>query len=70
MLSTGVESYGFGVAQGFDAAALTLYLSYRHVKGDISVVDTDGAGAAVAGPAAAVPLEDLDLVFAGGIIKF
>lgn len=70
VLSTGVESYGFGVAQGFDAAALTLYLSYRHVKGDISVVDTDGAGAAVAGPAAAVPLEDLDLVFAGGIIKF
>lgn len=69
VLSTGTESYGFGVAQGIDAAAMTLYLSYRHVKGDISVVDTAG-GQAVAGPATAVPLEDLDLVFAGGIIKF
>lgn len=69
VLSTGAESYGFGVAQGIDAAAMTLYISYRHVKGDISVVDTAG-GQAVAGPATAVALEDLDLVFAGGIIKF
>lgn len=69
VISTAVESYGFGIAQGFDAAAMTLYLSYRHVKGDISVVDTAG-GVAQAGPATAIPLEDLDLVFAGGIIKF
>lgn len=69
VVSTGVESYGFGVAQGLDAAAMTLYLSYRHVKGDISVVDTAG-GQAVAGAPTAIPLEDLDLVFAGGIIKF
>lgn len=69
VLSTGVESYGFGIAQGIDAAAMTLYLSYRHVKGDISVVDTVG-GQAVAGPATAVQLEDLDLVLAGGVIKF
>jgi predicted porin len=69
VVSTGLESYGLGVAQGFDAAALTLYLSYRHVKGDISVTDTTGGGVAT-GPITAVPLEDLDLVFAGGIIKF
>jgi len=70
VVSSGVESYGFGVAQGIDAAALTLYLSYRHVEGQLAVVNTDGAGRAVAGAASDIPLEDLDLVFAGGIIKF
>lgn len=69
VVSTGLESYGFGFAQGFDAAALTLYLSYRHVKGDISVADTTAGGVATGG-VSSVPLEDLDLVFAGGIIKF
>ncbi len=68
VLSTGLESYGFGFAQGFDAAALTLYLSYRHVEGDISVANTV-AGVAT-GAVSSVPLEDLDLVFAGGVIKF
>ncbi|KWT65989.1 porin [Hyphomicrobium sulfonivorans] len=70
VVETGVESYGFGLAQGIDAAALTLYLSYRHVEGELGVVNTDGAGRAVAGAASGVPLEDLNLVFAGGIIKF
>ena len=73
VVSTGLESWGLGIAQGFDAAALTLYLSYRHVKGDITVLDVDAPGAggsAIAGTASAVPLESLDLVFAGGIIKF
>ncbi len=69
VVSTGVESYGLGVAQGIDAAAMTLYLSYRHVEGDISVVNTAG-GVAAAGAANAIALEDLDLVFGGGIIKF
>ncbi|MFN3625409.1 MAG: porin [Hyphomicrobium sp.] len=69
VVATGVESYGFGVAQGIDAAALTLYLSYRHVEGDISAVaTTNGVADNVA--ATAIPLEDLNLVFGGGIIKF
>jgi hypothetical protein len=70
VVSTGVESYGFGVAQGIDAAAMTLYLSYRRVFGDISIVDTTVGGVADAGAAQALALEDLDLVFGGGIIKF
>lgn len=69
VLSTGLESWGLGVAQGFDAAALTLYLSYRHVKADLTVADTTVGGVAT-GPAIGIPLEDLDLVFAGGVIKF
>jgi predicted porin len=68
VISTGLQSYGFGFAQGFDAAALTLYVSYRHVEGDISVANT--VGGVATGAVSAVPLEDLDLVFAGGIIKF
>ena len=66
--SSGVQMYGFGVAQGFDKAALTLYLSYRHVEADLQyrhVVGTTASGAIVD-----VPVEDLDLVIAGGIIKF
>lgn len=31
--SMGVESFGAGIAQGFDKAALILYLSYRHREG-------------------------------------
>lgn len=65
VLSTGVESWGLGIAQGLDAAAMTLYLSYRHVEGDISGFDSVNGGAIVD-----VPLEDLDLVFAGAIIRF
>lgn len=73
VLSTGLRSYGFGVAQGFDAAALTLYLSYRHVEGSLTAASTDLVGGnlvATTNDVRSVPLEDLDLVFAGGIIKF
>ena len=73
VLSTGLESYGFGVAQGFDAAALTLYISYRHVKGDLTASSIDNGadnGTADGVSINAVDLEDLDIVLAGGIIKF
>jgi len=71
VLSTGLQSYGFGVAQGIDAAALTLYLSYRHVEADITVANTTlPVGGVATGAPIGVPLEDLDLVFGGGVIKF
>lgn len=66
--STGVQSYGLGAAQGIDAAALTLYVSYRHYEADLQVRQLVGTNAA--GAIADVPLEDLDVVFSGGIIKF
>ena len=34
---TGVQVYGAGIAQGIDKAALVLYLSYRHVEGDLTL---------------------------------
>ncbi len=65
---TGLEAYGFGIAQGIDKAAMLVYLSYRHVEGDLTLKAIN-AGVAD-GPTANVALEDLDLVQAGAIIKF
>jgi predicted porin len=67
--SSGVQSYGGGIAQGFDAAALVLYVSYRHYEADLAVINSVG-GAGVAGTQANVDLEDVDVVVSGGIIKF
>jgi predicted porin len=61
---SGVQIWGAGLAQGFDKAALVLYLSYRHVEGELTLRER------ATGTIADAPLEDLDLVFSGGIIKF
>jgi predicted porin len=66
--NTAVDVWGAGIAQGFDAAALVLYLSYRHVEGDLTLRQINAGSAN--GVIADAPVEDLDLVFAGGIIKF
>jgi predicted porin len=58
ILSTELESYGGGVVQGVDAAAMQLYLFYRHSQAEIT------------GSAFSPNLEDLDVVTAGAIIKF
>ena len=39
---TGLQVIGGGVAQGFDKAALVLYLSYRHVEGDLTLKGVAG----------------------------
>lgn len=65
---TGLDVWGAGIAQGFDAAALVLYLSYRHAEGDLTLRQIN-AGVAD-GTIANAPIEEVDLVFAGGIIKF
>jgi predicted porin len=62
--STGVNVYGAGIAQGFDKAALVVYLSYRHVEGDLNLRNP------TTGAIADSPLDDLDLVLSGAIIKF
>jgi len=62
--SSEVEVLGAGIAQGFDAAALTLYLSYRHVEGDVALRKT------TTGVIFDAPIEDLDLVLGGAVIKF
>lgn len=66
---TGVDIWGLGVAQGIDSAAMILYLSYRHVQGDL-LLRQIGATGTVEGPIANAPLENLDLVISGVMIKF
>lgn len=66
--STGVRMYGAGIVQSIDAAAMLLYVSYRHYEADITARQLNGAVAS--GAFADVPLEDLDVVLAGGLIKF
>ncbi|MCC7252559.1 porin [Hyphomicrobium sp.] len=65
---TGVEVFGAGIAQGFDAAALVVYLSYRHVEPELTLREIVGGKAS--GAIADSPLEDVDLVMTGAIIKF
>ncbi len=64
IFSSDVEVYGFGFAQGLDAASMVLYLSYRHVEGDLTLRQNS------TGALAGVPLEALDLVQTGAVIKF
>ncbi|MGD9668864.1 MAG: porin [Hyphomicrobiaceae bacterium] len=65
---SGVNVIGAGLAQGIDKAAMVLYLSYRHVEGDLTLRELNGNVAS--GTIADAPLEDLDLVLTGAIIKF
>ena len=60
-----LEMYGFGLVQGIDAAAMSLYVYYRHVEADFDLRQA-GTVNEIATPG----LEDLDMVVAGGIIKF
>lgn len=65
---TGLQTYGAGIAQGFDSAAMVVYLSYRHVEADLAVRQIVGGNAS--GAIADAQLDDLDLLFTGAIIKF
>ncbi len=65
---SGVQVYGAGIAQGFDKAALVVYLSYRHLEGDLTLRRLVGVNAS--GVIADAPIDDLDVVMSGAIIKF
>lgn len=66
--SSGLQVYGAGIIQGFDNAALQLYLSYRHYEADLSLRGL--VGGVATGAIADSPLEDLDVVMSGALIKF
>jgi hypothetical protein len=63
-----VNLWGAGVAQGIDSAAMLLYFSYRHVEGELQLRQLNGSVAS--GPIADAPIDDLDLVLTGAVIKF
>ncbi|MBL8566790.1 MAG: hypothetical protein JNM89_13840 [Hyphomicrobiaceae bacterium] len=52
-------SYGVGLVQNIDAAAMELYLGYRHFEADL----LNNAGAAI-------PTQDIDTVYSGARIQF
>ena len=60
IVNNSITAYSAGIVQGIDAAAMHVYLLYRHFEGDV-----------VSGPDAnAFKLDDLDVVMAGGIVRF
>jgi predicted porin len=66
ILDTGYSYIGGGIVQMVDAAALELYLYYRHSTADMTLLPgTSGNANPIA-----LDLEDLDVVTAGGLIRF
>src|SRR5262249_12838714 len=72
--STDIKVWGLGIAQNLDAAASTLYLSYRHFEADITCSST-GANC-TADPETQVKTtkklqtEDMQVIYAGAIVRF
>ena len=64
--------WGLGIVQQIDAAAMELYLAYRHYSFDATGCTTAASTAVQAACAAPakVALEDLDVILAGARIKF
>lgn len=63
-----VDIWGGGIAQGIDSAAMILYLNYRHVSGDITLRQLEDRAAT--GPLSGAPIDDLDLLLSGAVIRF
>ena len=63
-----VDIWGAGIAQGIDNAAMILYFSYRHVEGELVLRQLNGGVAN--GIIADAPIDDLDLLLTGAVIKF
>jgi hypothetical protein len=47
---------------------MILYLTYRHVSGDLTLRQLEGSAAT--GPVADAPIDDLDLLLTGAVIRF
>jgi predicted porin len=68
-----LERWGVGVVQEIDAAAMSLWLAYRHYEGDVDCADGGPVVFTCAAAGLAVgsnSLEDFDLVKAGALINF
>ena len=66
--NSSVNIWGIGVAQGIDAASTILYLNYRRASGDLFMRELlDGTAN---GAIAASPIDDLDLLMSGAVIRF
>ena len=63
-----VDIWGGGIAQGIDSAAMIVYLAYHHVSGDLTLRQLQNRVAS--GPIADAPIDDLDLLLGGAVIRF
>jgi hypothetical protein len=66
--NSNVEILGGGIAQGIDSAAMILYLTYKHVSGDLALRQLEGGVAT--GSISGAPIDDLDLLLTGAVIRF
>lgn len=60
-----VEVFGGGIVQEIDAAAMFLYVTWRHFEADALFRVESGVG-----PSRAADLDDLDVVMSGALIRF
>ncbi len=63
VFSSSLQMYGGGVVQEIASASMLLYLYYRHYETDLALVNDDVVFQSA-------PLESLDVVVGGGLIKF
>jgi hypothetical protein len=66
--STDFTVWGLGIVQQVDAAATTLYLTYRNFSADIDCATACLVGGVATGKS--VPIEDFQYVTAGAVVKF
>ena len=64
------QLWGLGVVQEIDAAAMSLWLSYRHPSADVDCKNAGLCGLTAGGEAALGDLEDFQYVKFGGLINF
>jgi len=62
--ATELKVWGVGVTQNLDAAATTMYLSYRHFEADITGSLTNG------GAQIGIPTEGFHAVIGGAVVRF
>ncbi len=71
-MSTGgseIQVYGLGVVQEIDAAAMSIWLHYRHLEGEINGIGSNAAVAGYTGDGSET-FEDLDMLKFGALINF
>ena len=64
-----LERYGLGVVQEIDAAAMSVWLSWRHYEASATCANA-GCGGLGVGNAGANDFEEFDLIKAGALINF
>jgi len=69
---TELRIWGLGITQNVDAAASTLYLSYRNSEADITCTGAGATCAGAANPAApkSLPTEQIHAIIGGAVVRF